>query len=255
MFRALSKFSLITIITALMAGPWLLPLTALAAPEHLVINEVQTSGGPGATTNDFIELFNPTSQPFDLDGYRLVKRSATSSTDTTIKSWTSSTLVPAYGFYLWANSNYTTIAAAPDAATSQIISDNNGIALRQGAADSGIIIDSLAWGTATNGLGEGALPANPEANQSLTRQSTGAGSRQDTNDNNQDFGLTASPTPQNSSTTPEAAADGGGGGSGDSSGIPLNPGTPQPGEVVINEFVSDPTDGGNEWVELYNRTS
>ena len=257
MLRAFSKFSLITIITALVAGSWLLPLTALAAPEHLVINEVQTSGGPGATTNDFIELFNPTSQPFDLDGYRLVKRSATSSTDTTIKSWTSSTLVPAYGFYLWANSNYTTIAAAPDAATSQIISDNNGIALRQGAADSGIIIDSLAWGTATNGLGEGALPANPEANQSLTRQSTGAGSRQDTNDNNQDFGLTASPTPQNSSTTPEATADGGGtsGGSGDSSGIPLNPGTPQPGEVVINEFVSDPTDGGNEWVELYNRTS
>jgi hypothetical protein len=34
----------------------------------------------------------------------------------------------------------------------------------------------------------------------------------------------------------------------------LPPAEPNPGDVVINEFVSDPTDESNEWIELYNTT-
>ncbi|WP_274540834.1 lamin tail domain-containing protein, partial [Staphylococcus pseudintermedius] len=57
----------------------------------MVISEVQTSGGTGKTTNDFIELYNPTNCDIDLNGYRLVKRTASAASDDTVKSWTTPT--------------------------------------------------------------------------------------------------------------------------------------------------------------------
>lgn len=186
---------------------------------HLVISEVQITGGAGQTTNDFIELYNPTSSPIDLSGYRLVKRTANGTTDTTIKSWTSSVLVPAHGYYLWANNSYTTIPTTPDTTTSQSIADNNGIALRQGAENEGIIIDSLAWGTATNiFVGGTTFPENPGTNQSIERRLGGKeGNGWDTNNNAEDFFLQHTPNPQNSSSPPllpieEPPADGDGDG-------------------------------------------
>lgn len=240
-------------------GFFSLPKIASAAPDHVVINEVQITGGAGQTTNDFIELFNPTSSPFDLKGYRLVKRTATGATDATIKSWTNSTIIPAYSFYLWANSGFTSIITPPDVTTSESLADNNGIALRQGTADTGTIIDSLAWGTASNVFIEGTVyPENPSANQSLERKKLEAGSRQDTNNNGQDFLIQTSPNPQSSSSVAEnptattTPPDSSGSGSGTTFQAPT---TPQSGEVVINELVSDPADGQDEWIELYNRSS
>ncbi|MCW2853578.1 MAG: 5-Nucleotidase domain protein [Nocardioides sp.] len=51
---------------------------AYAAPEDLVISEVYGGGGnSGATlTNDFIELYNPTSAPIDVSGWSVQWRSA-----------------------------------------------------------------------------------------------------------------------------------------------------------------------------------
>jgi len=238
------------------AGFLLFAKVALAAPSHIVINEVQITGGTGHTTDDFVELFNPTNQPFDLKEYRLVKRTSTGTSDTTIKSWTTPTIIPAYGFYLWGNSGFTSIATTPDAVTSESLADNNGVALREGAADTGNIIDSVAWGTASNAFVEGSVfPQNPGANQSLERQKTNAGSRNDTNNNSADFSLQNTTTPQNTfsaveiTDNPTPTPPSGGGYS------PPSPPTIQPGEVVINELVSDPSDGNEEWIELYNRTS
>lgn len=165
MFRKISIGLTILAQAVLLGG---LPIAARAESKP-IISAVQTTGGTGQTNNDFIELYNPNDQAFNLNGYRLVKRSATSSVDSSIKSWTTDTLIPAHSFYLWANSAYTTIGVVPDLTSTATLSDNNGVALRQGAADIGTIIDSFSWGTATNGFPI-ASATNPSANESLARK-------------------------------------------------------------------------------------
>lgn len=56
-------------------------------PSSLLISAVQITGGVGKTSEDFIELFNPNPSPVNLNGYRLVKRTATATTDSSIKSF------------------------------------------------------------------------------------------------------------------------------------------------------------------------
>ncbi|MBU1039129.1 lamin tail domain-containing protein [Patescibacteria group bacterium] len=251
-----TKLIILSVLFSSALTLFLFAKTSQAATNYLVINQVQTTGGEGKTTNDFVELFNPTNQDIDLQGYRLIKRTANGTTDTTIKSWTESSIVKAQGFYLWASSSFTDITIVPDITTSQTIADNNGIALRQGANDTGQIIDSLAWGIINNGLAETtAFATNPTTNQSILRKQDSLGNRQDTNDNASDF-ILANAQPHNSLSPIETPAP----------PTPINPPpviiyqptptpTVLPGEVVINELVSDPTEGSDEWVEIYNRTN
>jgi Lamin Tail Domain len=135
----------------------------------LYISAVQITGGTGRTQEDFIELYNPTDMPFDLNGYRLVKRTATATTDTLIQSWTSVKIVPAHHFFLWANNAFSGIATIPDASTSGTLADNNGIALRRGNNDTGTIIASAAWGSTVNGF-LSVSSENPGAGQSIQKQ-------------------------------------------------------------------------------------
>lgn len=185
---------------------------------HIVISEVQITGGAGNTDNDFIELYNSTSLPFDLDGHRLVKRTASSSTDTSLKSWTSSTIIPAHGFYLWANSSIASLIGA-DASTSGTLTASNSAALRFGPENTGTIIDALSWNPASSSLKEGAeFPTNPGTNQSMERKayststpssmSSGGldelkGNGYDADDNSTDFILRATSQPQNSTSSTE----------------------------------------------------
>lgn len=152
------------------AGASLLVKTAHAVTNPLIISAVQTTGGDGKTGEDFVEIYNPNPEPFNLNGYRLVKRSGAGTADSAIKSWSSDTLIPAYSFYLWANSGFTTIGAVPDTVTSSTLADNNGVAIRFGANDTGTLIDSLSWGTTTNGFTSSGL-SNPAASQSVLRNS------------------------------------------------------------------------------------
>ncbi len=167
---------------------------------HLVISQIQITGGTGKTTNDFVEIYNPTISDIDLKGLRLVKRTKTGTTDTLMKSWTSSTIVKARGFYLWANSGFTDISVPADTTTTLSIADDNGVALRNGPNDTGTIIDSVAWGLATNIFIEGSVFAtNPSANQILERSPGGdAGNGNDTDANEIDFFLQTSGQPRNS---------------------------------------------------------
>ncbi len=135
---------------------------------YLIISAVQITGGTGKTQEDYIELFNPTSVPFDLNGYRLVKRTAANTTDSLIISWTQSTIVQPHHFWLWANSGFFSISVAPDSVSSGTLADNNGIALRNGPNDTGEILDSLTWGSTANGF-ESMNLQNPSADQSLVR--------------------------------------------------------------------------------------
>ncbi len=177
---------------------------------HILISQVQISGGPGQTTNDFIEIYNPSGEEFNLKGHRLVKRTQTGASDTLIKSWTGDAFIPAYGFYLWANSGYSAIAALPDSATTASIADNNGIAIRSGPNDTGTVVDSVAWGNAENVFIENAaFSENPGANQGLMRKSwqggcgpsmfnAAVGSGCDSDNNGSDFELMPNSQPRNS---------------------------------------------------------
>lgn len=171
-----------------------------ATADHLVISQVQITGGPGKTTNDFVEIYNPTDLDIDLKGMRLVKRTKTGTADTSLKSWTAETIVKAHGFYLWANSDFADIGATPDVTTSGSIANDNGVAIRNGPNDTGTIVDSVAWGEAANIFVEDAVFASiPESNQSLERKPGGsAGNGEDANNNSQDFFLQSASHPRNS---------------------------------------------------------
>jgi len=177
---------------------------------HILISQIQITGGAGQTTNDFVEIYNPTAESFNLKGHRLVKRAKNSTSDTSIKSWISDAFVPPYGFYLWANSGYSGISPSPDAATTASIADDNGIAIRFGSSDTGAIIDSVAWGGAQNAFIEGSVfPVNPGPNRSMIRKgwqgscvpaSSDAtiGNGCDTDNNASDFEEAPNSSPRNS---------------------------------------------------------
>jgi len=243
------------------------------AVDHIVISEIQITGGVGKTENDFIELYNPTSAGINLKGYRLVKRTKTGISDTSIKSWTSDVYIPANRYYLWANSNYMDISVSPDATTTGTISPDNGVALRFGAANTGEIVDSIGWGEAQNAFVETAAfqITNQNVYQSIQRKFQD-NNYVDTDNNSVDFFIQENPNPQNSgaaavpplpsppaeepATPPESAQNE------TATSTPSNPPLPplqggqkiNLGDVVINEFVSDPADGEVEWIELYNTT-
>lgn len=172
-----------------------------SSPPKILISEVQITGGAGNTENDFIELYNPNGSQVNLNGYRLVKRTQSGASDTSIKSWTSDVYISANGYYLWANSGYTSISTAPDATTAAAVSNDNGVALRFGAMDTGTIIDSVAWGGAQNAFVENtAFSTNPGANQSIQRKFQNS-AHVDTNNNSQDFETQTCPSPKAQSRT------------------------------------------------------
>lgn len=172
-----------------------------SSPPKVLISEVQITGGAGNTENDFIELYNPNSSQVNLNGYRLVKRTQSGASDTSIKSWTSDVYVAANGYYLWANSDYTSISTAPDATTTAAVSNDNGVALRFGAMDTGTVIDSVAWGGAQNAFVENtAFSTNPGANQSIQRKFQNS-AYVDTDNNSQDFEAQTCPSPKAQSRT------------------------------------------------------
>jgi len=193
---------------------------------HVVISEVQIDGGNGADNdNDFIELYNPTSSPLSLNGFRLVKRTGGSGSDDNIYTFTALHNIPAYGYFLWGhqsggnnpNTYATTIGA--DVFSSDTLGASNSIAIRQGALDTGSLIDALSWDPGASTLKEGTEYAtNPQENQSLERKalststsvtmSSGGidefkGNGFDENDNNTDFILRTLSQPQKSSDPSE----------------------------------------------------
>jgi len=158
---------------------------SLPAPE-LRVNEVMT-GTSSAAANEFVEIVNAGSAPADLSGYRLVYRSATGSTDVTLATAPSATLLVAGARYVFGGSAFTGTAA--QSFSTGLASSGGGVGLRDPA---GQLVDSAGYGSGTsNGFVEGAPAAAPPAGQSISRIPDG----HDTDDNASDFSVTASPTP------------------------------------------------------------
>ncbi|OGH14858.1 MAG: hypothetical protein A2860_00660 [Candidatus Levybacteria bacterium RIFCSPHIGHO2_01_FULL_37_33] len=190
--------------------------------DHIVISEVQIKGsGTESNKKDFIELYNPTSSPKNLAGHRLVKRATPSTTDNNVFVFNSSHIIPAHGYFLWANSeNGFSASILADISSTDNISTNDSIALRNGPVNTGTIVDAIAWGsTHASPLVEGSsFSTNPNnADESLERKalstsdatsmSSGAdvskGNGFDSNNNSTDFILRTTSQPQNSSSPAE----------------------------------------------------
>lgn len=181
---------------------------SLVSP-HLVISQFQAGGG---TANDeFIEIKNTSSNPIDLNGHRVVYRSDTGTNDIAIANWTSTTIVPAGGFYLIASNSYDG-SASPDViynnttCSCALAAGNGGLGIRQGALNSGTLIDSVAWGSVTNTFPEGTATTAAGNNNSKSRANNGC---TDTDNNSSDFSTTAPSAPRNSSTSPVTCSGGG----------------------------------------------
>ena len=71
---------------------------------NIVISQFQTAGT--SATDEFIELHNNSSSSVNLQGFRLVYRSANGTTDVPFIEWTSSTIISPGGYYLIASTFY-----------------------------------------------------------------------------------------------------------------------------------------------------
>ncbi len=204
---------------------------APAVSPNIVISQFQVAGG--SANDEFIELHNTSSNVVDLNGFRLVYRSLAGTNDVTFVNWTSSTIVAPGGYYLIASTSYDgstapNITYNPTTCQCSMSATGGGLAIRNGAVNSGIIFDSVGYGTATNAFIEAAVTAAPPASASQSRLNNGC---QDTDNNANDFS-TVNPSAPRNAASPTFIC-GGGGSTTILAGGGANPGTVSPGGVTI----------------------
>ncbi len=183
---------------------------------HVVISEIQLTGGSGKTVNDFIEIWNPSSSEVDLSGWKLRKRTKSGS-ESSIRVFPDGSKILGNGFFLWANSdNDFANSINADVSSTASISGDSSVALLNSNDE---IIDSVAWGSdLIDPFSEGeSINIDLEANQSFERKSwtdSGCSSSSgtyelrgngcDNNSNKQDFELRTVSNPQNSKSSIES---------------------------------------------------
>ncbi len=198
---------------------------------NFVISGFQVAGG---TANDeFIELHNISSNPADLNGYRVVYRSASGTNDVAFVEWTTSTVIAPGGYYLIASTGYDgtvtpNLTYNPTTCACSMSATSGGIAIRNGAVNSGVIVDSVGYGAATNAFIETTVTTAPAANAGQIRVNNGC---QDTDNNANDFSTLNPSAPRNASSPLNAC--GGGGGSSLLIGFGANPTTVAPGATTL----------------------
>jgi hypothetical protein len=166
-------------------------VTGAQAPA-IKINEFST-GVSGAATNEFVELVNAGSSPSELGGFRVVYRSASGTSDTTLATLPPGTLLAPGGFYLLGGSGYAGDTAQDQAFGAAIAATGGSIAVRD---TDGTLLDAVAYGTAANGLGEGSPAPAPAATASPGSSAVRLPDGHDTQDNAADFSVTGAPTPK-----------------------------------------------------------
>jgi hypothetical protein len=189
------------------------PSVSAATANHIVISEVQIAGG--TADDEFIELYNPTINNIDLNGWRLTRKTDTGTQSNLVT--TMSGTISAHGFFLIAKPTTYDGTTTPDLTysnTSNSITANNTILLY---SDAGItLVDRIGFGTATDKENTTAL--DPVSNNSVERKATSAsssttlalggteeiaGNGEDTDNNNADFVSRTVSQPQSTASTTE----------------------------------------------------
>jgi hypothetical protein len=160
------------------------------------VNEFST-GVTGAATNEFVELVNSGTAAVDIGGFKVVYRSATGASDTTLATVPAGTQLAPGAFYLVGGSGYTGGPAADQSFGISLSGTGGSVAVRD--AD-GAVLDAVAYGTAANGLGEGQPATAPPATASPGSSAIRLPDGHDTDSNAADFTVTAHPTPKAANT-------------------------------------------------------
>jgi endonuclease G len=206
------------------------PVANLVSP-NIVISQVQAGGG--SAEDEFVELHNIGSAPVDLNGYRVVYRSATGTNDVgPFAVWTTTTIIQPGQYYLIAASGYDggvtpDMTYTPSVCLCSMGANGGGLAVRNGAQNTGTIIDSVGWGTATNVFVETTATSAPGNNNSQSRKLNGC---QDTDNNSNDFANTIPGAARNTASSFNVCS---GGGTTLFAAIAANPTTVSPGANVL----------------------
>ncbi|HKJ81614.1 MAG TPA: phospholipase D-like domain-containing protein [Ignavibacteriaceae bacterium] len=224
-------FTLLFLVSCLSFSENTFALTA----DHLVISEILIDGvyESSASNNDeFVEIYNPTSNPVDVSNWTIDYRSASSTTFNNKYTFPAGTIIQSHKFYLFGGGG---VSNRDNSAQSVLLGLGNtggGVFLRN---STGTTIDLIGWGTAIAGNYEGTVATKPaqgvslerKANSSSTSTTMGIGGSDelegngyDTDDNANDFVQRTTPQPQNSSSPAEPAIDNGGNGTGTASVTP-----------------------------------
>lgn len=200
MLRRASYLTLAFLLLVLTLSFW--PPSTQAVSSTIVISEFRTRG-PNGGNDEFVELYNLSTSPVDIGGWRIRGSSSGGGTNTRATIAAGVTLQPGC-HYLLTHSGYSG-AVAGDKTYSSGISDNGGIAL---GMPNGTIVDQvgLSSGSAFK-EGTTLTPLTTSTDRGYERKPGGAsGSGIDTDRNSDDFGLISPSTPQNSSSTCVSAA-------------------------------------------------
>ncbi|NVI98919.1 lamin tail domain-containing protein [Myxococcus sp. AM009] len=194
---------------------------------HVVISEIAPQG-PGGAGDEFVELYNPTSSPVDLSGWKLQYKSATGTSGYTGNySLPDGSIIAPRGYFLVGAGAY-----SGSGATGRDVSW--GTIFAMGAAgghvrigypelegsdpiDSVLVVDTVGYGSTANQPEGNRIPASAPAAGSFERKAsatstvesmtTGAdallGNGHDSDDNAADFIIRPTRQPQNTSSAAE----------------------------------------------------
>lgn len=174
--------------------------------DHLVISQLRIAG----TTDDVIELYNPTVAAISLSGYSVQYLAANGNFGFRV-NLTAANSVPSNGWYLVAGNGYAGSPSRDDSLGTSNLGNTNGHALLvnktsnvSGCSDAAIK-DKVGYGASASCPegGSGNNTAAPGAGLSVSRKPGGAlGAGQDTDVNSNDFLSPATPAFHNRFDTP-----------------------------------------------------
>ncbi|MFH1745275.1 MAG: lamin tail domain-containing protein [bacterium] len=187
--QATLKALILNLIFAMAMNFYFVPATYATAPDHVVISEIQIAGG--SSSDEFVEIYNPTGVAVDLTGWKLKKKTGSGVESNLVASFPTFFLGPNAHFLIVHQTGYdgAVVADMTFSGSSFTISNDNTILLYN-SGDS--LIDKVGYGAAIDF--ETSPSVNPLSNQSIGRAVDG----QDTDNNSLDFLEQSSPTPQNS---------------------------------------------------------
>jgi hypothetical protein len=188
-----------------------LVLPVHAAVDHVVISEVQLSGG--VPNDEFIELYNPTTMPISLENWKLTKKTQTGTESSLVASM--SGVIPFHGYYLIARPEYDGSTVPDITYSAEILSTNNTVLLYD---DKNILIDKIGFNAAVDKeISTIGGSSNPTASRSVERKANSfsdlasmvngidqfAGNGEDSDNNSVDFIVRTVSNPQNSKSAIE----------------------------------------------------
>ncbi len=134
---------ILLLVFALLLFAFFLKEKVFASAIPIIISAIQTSGD--TTDDDFIELYNDSCEDIDLSGWKIFRK--TKSSTKQISIGTLKKIIPAKGYFLWKNTTSNTNGGPDYATKTYYLADDYSIALFDKTEKQ---IDSITWGANQN---------------------------------------------------------------------------------------------------------